>query len=73
LQTNEVIAERIGYMVDAGQGSQAGGRMPWAFADQNACPSFPQIGPSDSRRQRNFRETVTSDFANKVLQPKQGE
>lgn len=40
LQTNEVIAERIGYMMDWAQGSQAGGRSPWLFAADYACPSF---------------------------------
>lgn len=40
LQTNEVIAERIGYMVDWAQGSQAGGRSPWLFAANTACPEF---------------------------------
>ena len=35
LRTNEVIAERIGYMIDQGQGSQAGFRSPWLFAQQN--------------------------------------
>ncbi|MBW8833047.1 MAG: hypothetical protein JF606_27425 [Burkholderiales bacterium] len=40
LQTNEVIAERVGYMVDVYQGSQAGGRSPWLFAADHACPGF---------------------------------
>jgi hypothetical protein len=40
LQTNEVIAERIGYMVDWAQGSRARGRSPWLFAADNACPGF---------------------------------
>jgi len=71
LQTNEVIAERLGYMVDQGQGSQAGFRSPWLFAQQFACPEFAQIGPSDSRRQHTGRET--RDFTSKVLQPTTGE
>jgi hypothetical protein len=41
LQTNEVIAERTGYMVDLGQGSESGGRSPWLLARRTACPSFP--------------------------------
>ena len=65
LQTNEVIAERVGYMIDLGQGNRAGFRTPWLFAQQTACPSFPQIGPQDSRRRRTYRETVT--FVSKVL------
>jgi hypothetical protein len=40
LQTNEVIGERIGYMVDWGQGNQSGGRSPWMYAADNACPGF---------------------------------
>lgn len=40
LQTNEVMAERIGYMVDWAQGSRAGQRSPWMFAADNACPGF---------------------------------
>ena len=40
LQTNEIIAERIGYMVDWAQGSSAGGRSPWLLAANNACPEF---------------------------------
>ena len=40
LKTNEVIAERIGYMVDTAQGSTGGFRSPWLSAAANACPSF---------------------------------
>ena len=71
LQTNEVIAERVGYMMDPGQGNRAGGRAPWAFATATACPSF----------LRNFKTVHTSpvppsqlyqtlDFVEKVLIPK---
>lgn len=38
LQTNEVIAERVGYMFDRGLGDTSGGRSPWASARDNACP-----------------------------------
>ncbi len=38
--TGEVLAERIGYMWDVAQGSNAGGRSPWLFATDNACPAF---------------------------------
>ncbi|RYD50506.1 MAG: hypothetical protein EOP52_13995 [Sphingobacteriales bacterium] len=41
------MGERVGYMVDWAQGSKAGGRSPWLFAAENACPEFsadfPQI------------------------------
>jgi hypothetical protein len=74
LKTNEVIAERIGYMVDWAQGSRAGGRSPWLFAADNACPNF----------YRNFKKLIgagtthgsgaqinqTLDFVEKVLKPK---
>lgn len=68
LQTSEVIAERVGYMMDPGQGSMAGGRVPWLLATSHACPAFPgahsvaQIGQTDR-------------FVEKVLKPKsaQGE
>ncbi len=43
LQTNEVIAERIGYMVDFAQGATPGGRQPWTFARKNkgwSCPAL---------------------------------
>ena len=38
LQTNEVIAERVGYLIDKGLGSQAGFRAPWPIARGWACP-----------------------------------
>jgi hypothetical protein len=65
LQTNEIIAERIGYMMDRGLGDKSGFRNPWAFAEQYACPEFRQIGPSDPRRGRSYNETAI--FITKVL------
>lgn len=38
MQTNEVVAERIGYMFDIGLGDKTGGRSPWAVARDHACP-----------------------------------
>jgi hypothetical protein len=70
LQTNEVIAERIGYMVDWAQGSQAGGRSPWLFAADNACPDFNRNrlrrvpGPGFSAQAGQ-----TIDFVDQVLKP----
>jgi hypothetical protein len=72
LQTNEVIAERIGYMMDRRQGSRSGGRAPWLFAADNACPSFQRNpllalprgqGAAAQRHQ-------TQDFVEKALKPK---
>ena len=73
LNANEVIAERIGYMMDRRQGDRAGGRSPWLLAANNACPDFHRFpdpavkvpGPSAQIRQ-------TQDFVEKVLKPKQG-
>jgi len=69
LQTNEVIAERVGYMVDVYQGSQAGGRSPWLLAANNSCPQF--LGQHASGDQMG----QTERFVEKVLKPrlKQGE
>jgi hypothetical protein len=70
LQTNEVIAERIGYMVDWAQGSRAGFRSPWLFAADNACPDFNRNnlrrvpGPGFSAQAGQ-----TIDFVEKVLNP----
>ncbi|ADX48580.1 hypothetical protein Acav_4701 [Paracidovorax avenae ATCC 19860] len=63
LQTNEVIAERIGYMVDWAQGISVGGRSPWLLAADNACPEFaPQRGAT-------VQATQTVRFVNKSLKP----
>lgn len=64
LQTNEVIAERIGYMVDWAQGSSAGGRSPWLLAANNACPEFA------SRHGASAQTYQTIRFINKSLKPK---
>ncbi len=61
LRTNEVIAERIGYMIDRGQGSQAGFRSPWGYANETACPE--KIDVAGNRTQVGF----TARFVNKVL------
>jgi hypothetical protein len=69
LVTNEIIAERIGYMFDAGQGSRGGGRSPWLFAFDHACPSFlarsKKPGPAAP-----LALYQTARFVEKVLQPK---
>lgn len=61
LKTNEVIAERIGYMMDRGQGNTSGGRSPWLLAAYHACPSFPTGDgrhPVQIHQSRNFVEKV---------------
>ena len=59
LQTNEVMAERIGVMMDRGQGNKSGGRAPGLLAADHACPSFarnPQLPlPSGRLRRRTGR------------------
>jgi hypothetical protein len=68
LMTSEVIAERIGYMVDVQQGNKDGGRSPWLFAADHACPAFPSpptrpgAGAAGQGRQ-------TQRFLEKVLKP----
>lgn len=70
LQTNAVIAERIGYMVDWAQGSTVGFRSPWLFAADNACPDF----NSDNVRRvpgpgSSAQASQTIVFVEKVLKP----
>jgi hypothetical protein len=64
--TGEVLAERVGYMMDPGQGIRAGGREPWLMAANNACPAFA------SRHGANAQVRQTQVFVEKVLQPKEG-
>ena len=62
LKTNEVIAERIGYMIDRGMGNNSGGRSPWDHAARWACPSFPTSladnAPMNGLQTINFVEKV---------------
>ncbi|MBK7022991.1 MAG: hypothetical protein IPH41_05590 [Sulfuritalea sp.] len=65
LRTNEVMAERIGYMMDRGQGNTSGGRSPWLLAADNACPKF---GPEKVGAPRSFHQPrQTRNFVEKVL------
>lgn len=63
LQTNEVMAKRIGYMMDRGQGNNSGGRAAWPIAANNACPGFPKA-PGGA-----FQLGQTRDFVETVLKP----
>jgi hypothetical protein len=71
LQTNEVIAERIGYMVDWAQGSRAGGRSPWLLAANQACPGFQRnpLRPLSPGQGSSAQISQTIDFVEKVLKP----
>jgi hypothetical protein len=62
LHANEIIAERVGYMVDWAQGSRVGGRAPWLLATQQACPKFPG-------RHSVAQLGQTKEFVEKVLKP----
>lgn len=64
LQTNEVIAERVGYMMDRGQGSNSGGRSPWLMAASTSCPAFAGPPAFSSQRGQTYR------FVIRVLRPK---
>lgn len=67
LKTNEVMAERVGYMMDRGQGNNSGGRAAWLMAADNACPSFK---PSGARVPGStYQLGQTRRFATKVLHP----
>ncbi len=74
LETNEVIAERIGYMMDRGQGSRAGDRQPWLLAAANACPTFqrnPNL-PLDIHSASAAQLYQSLDFVEKVLKGTKG-
>jgi len=68
LETQEVLGERIGYMVDWAQGSRSGGRSPWLFAADNACPGFDR-GVRSRTTQPAFtaQQGQTIDFVEKIL------
>lgn len=67
LKTNEVMGERIGYMMDRGQGATGHGGIAnaWERAANNACPAFPR-----SPGGRPFKMDQTRDFSEKVLKLK---
>ncbi|MES2637366.1 MAG: hypothetical protein V4605_08575 [Pseudomonadota bacterium] len=70
LKTNEIIAERIGYMMDKRQGSLEGFRSPWLFAAENACPGFSNGTSTPSGRPAyDAQARQTQDFVEKVLHP----
>ncbi len=56
LQTNDVIAERTGFLIDPGQGSTAGFRDPWGWAKSYSKPCPPT-------------SNKTWTFATKIAQP----
>ena len=64
LETNEVMAERIGYMFDPAQGEKGWGD-PWHRGLYNACPAFPG--------KVHYKTGIyqTRNFVEQVLKPKQ--
>ncbi len=70
-QTGEVLAERIGYMWDPGQGNNSGGRSPWLLAANYACPSFYRIPGSQPDGRASGRQSRQAlDFVESVAVPK---
>ena len=63
MKTNEILAERIGYMYDPGQGASSGGRSPWMIAASHSCPSFGTHHGSASQALQ------AETFVGKVLKP----
>lgn len=66
-QTGDILAERIGYMVDPGQGSTAGATSPWMAAVRHACPPFPKDGDFTGSRTPYYQTRL---FVEKVLKTK---
>lgn len=60
IKSGEVIGERRGYMMDKGQGNQDGGRSPWAFAYDNACPKLPTVADGRAFRGGHSRKFIFS-------------
>ncbi len=72
LKTNEVMAERIGYMMDRGQGNNSGGRAPWLLAADTACPDFWRNTKLARPRPMNgasLQAHQTEDFVESILKP----
>jgi hypothetical protein len=55
--TNEVLAVRVGYVLERGFGSTSGARRPWLFAEDVSCPRIRRNVPMDRL------------FVEKVLKP----
>lgn len=72
LQTNEVMAERIGYMWDPGQGADSGGRAPWLMAADYSCPGFQRNpnSPISAGHGSSAQPMQTEDFVEMILKPR---
>lgn len=69
LETNEVIAERIGYTMDPELGSREGFRLPWPIALRTSCPAFPLLYSNRPDSIDHFGQTRR--FVESVLKLKQ--
>ena len=72
LKTNDVMAERIGYMMDRGQGNNSGGRAPWLFAADTACPDFwrnTKLTRPHRMNGASLQAHQTEDFIESILKP----
>ncbi len=61
LQTNEVIAERIGYMQDPSLGGKGRGRSPWIFATGNSCPALVDVLNQGGQTLRFVRQVLIAN------------
>jgi hypothetical protein len=66
LETGEILARRVGYMIDRLQGRHPEGTAPWLRALREACPPF--AADEIAKRPRERHGTVARDFALRVLQ-----
>ncbi|MBX3124924.1 MAG: hypothetical protein KF854_17670, partial [Nitrospira sp.] len=66
LEASEVIAERVGYIVDPGQGNISGGRSPWIIALDYACPNLFKYGKA-SPGEHAYPLDQARNFVEKVL------
>jgi hypothetical protein len=68
-QTGEVLGERVGYMIDRGQGAREGDRSPWLLAARDACPAFGRDYKVPVPPSAFYQLYQTLDFVEKVLRP----
>jgi hypothetical protein len=71
LATDEIMAERVGYMMDRGQGKPGygGSENAWLRAADHACPSF--HGNSRNGGGSSAQADQTRKFVTKVVKPSQ--
>jgi len=63
--SKEVLGKRIGCMFDMGMGDTSGGRSPWAYARNTACPT-----PRKTPDGRAIFDPIDRNFVEKTLKPK---